>query len=180
MTWQLCSLFIKGKKEEKGREAESSDCFEFEALNTKLIGGVIIPASPVNGLKKLAGASLLAPAINYWWPSFPANLSEEGLSSQLPQDQWALRVARHLPWLTYWWNTQKFFPQVSILAGRPEILSSQDIEIIRSREGLPVDQQFPATINVGKPNAANLGSDLRDLINQKRYELKDRAAEKPT
>ncbi|XP_022958610.1 uncharacterized protein LOC111459783 isoform X1 [Cucurbita moschata] len=91
---------------------------------------------------RLAGASLLAPAINYWWPSFPANLSKEGLSSQLPQDQWALRVAHHLPWLTYWWNTQKFFPQVSILAGRPEILSSQDIEIIRSREGLPVDQKY--------------------------------------
>ncbi|XP_023517822.1 uncharacterized protein LOC111781448 isoform X2 [Cucurbita pepo subsp. pepo] len=91
---------------------------------------------------RLAGASLLAPAINYWWPSFPANLSKEGLSSQLPQDQWALRVAHHLPWLTYWWNTQKFFPPVSILAGRPEILSSQDIEIIRSREGLPVDQKY--------------------------------------
>lgn len=88
---------------------------------------------------RLAGASLLAPVINYWWPSFPANLSKEGFSSQLPQDQWTQSVAHHLPWLTYWWNTQKLFPALSILAGRHEIFSSQDFEIIRSFEK-PVDQ----------------------------------------
>lgn len=90
---------------------------------------------------RLAGASLLAPVINYWWPSFPANLSKEGFSSQLPQDQWTQSVAHHLPWLTYWWNTQKLFPALSILAGRHEIFSSQDFEIIRSFEK-PVDQEY--------------------------------------
>ncbi|CAK9315564.1 unnamed protein product [Citrullus colocynthis] len=90
---------------------------------------------------RLAGASLLAPVINYWWPSFPANLSKEGFSSQLPEDQWTQSVAHHLPWLTYWWNTQKLFPALSILAGRREIFSSQDFEIIRSFEK-PVDQEY--------------------------------------
>ncbi|KAL0536646.1 hypothetical protein IC582_025604 [Cucumis melo] len=90
---------------------------------------------------RLAGASLLCPVINYWWPSFPANLSKEGFSSQLPEDQWTQRVAHHLPWLTYWWNTQKLFPALSILSGRHEILSSQDLEIIRSSQR-PVDQEY--------------------------------------
>ncbi|KAE8701065.1 germin-like protein subfamily 3 member 2-like [Hibiscus syriacus] len=48
---------------------------------------------------RLAGATLMAPVINYWWPGFPANLSEEAYNLQLPQDQWALRVAHYLPFL---------------------------------------------------------------------------------
>uniref|UniRef100_A0A1S3YA51 AB hydrolase-1 domain-containing protein n=1 Tax=Nicotiana tabacum TaxID=4097 RepID=A0A1S3YA51_TOBAC len=42
---------------------------------------------------RLAGVALVAPVVNYWWPGFPANLSTEGYNLQLPQDQWALRVA---------------------------------------------------------------------------------------
>ena len=51
---------------------------------------------------RLAGVALITPVINYWWPGFPANLSTEGYYWQPPQDQWALRVARYAPWLTYW------------------------------------------------------------------------------
>ncbi|KAJ0101541.1 hypothetical protein Patl1_05898 [Pistacia atlantica] len=40
---------------------------------------------------RLAGATLIAPVINYWWPGFPRNLSTEAYNLQLPQDQWALR-----------------------------------------------------------------------------------------
>lgn len=98
----------------------------------------------------MAGASLLCPVINYWWPSFPANLSKEGFSSQLPEDQWTQRVAHHLPWLTYWWNTQKLFPALSILSGRHEILSSQDLEIIRSSQR-PVDQVMSLFLLVDFP-----------------------------
>ncbi|KAG5239571.1 hypothetical protein OIU77_012884 [Salix suchowensis] len=79
---------------------------------------------------RLAGATLIAPVVNYWWPGFPANLSTEAYNRQIPQDQWVLRVAHHIPWLTYWWNTQKLFPASSIIARKPEILSRQDLELV--------------------------------------------------
>ncbi|XP_055830976.1 uncharacterized protein LOC129899993 isoform X5 [Solanum dulcamara] len=77
---------------------------------------------------RLAGAALVAPVVNYWWPSFPANLSTEGYNLQLPQDQWALRVAHYAPWLVYWWNTQKWFPYNSVIAGKPK-MSPPDLEV---------------------------------------------------
>lgn len=78
---------------------------------------------------RLAGATLIAPPINFWWPGFPANLSEEAYSQQLPRDQWAYRVAHYTPWLTYWWNTQTWFPSCAILAQSPDVLSRQDLEL---------------------------------------------------
>ncbi|XVE99061.1 hypothetical protein REPUB_Repub03eG0164500 [Reevesia pubescens] len=95
---------------------------------------------------RLAGATLLAPVINYWWPGFPANLSTEAYRLQLPQDQWALRVAHYLPFLVYWWNTQKLFPSSGVVARRPEIFSPQDVQILpkiayrQNRKGLVTQQ----------------------------------------
>ncbi|KAG9160873.1 hypothetical protein Leryth_008677 [Lithospermum erythrorhizon] len=77
---------------------------------------------------RLAGAALIAPVVNYWWPSFPSNLSVEAYNQQFMQDQWALRVAHYAPWLVHWWNSQKWFPSSSVIAGRLK-LSKQDIEI---------------------------------------------------
>ncbi|CAN1231729.1 hypothetical protein LINPERPRIM_LOCUS3468 [Linum perenne] len=54
----------------------------------------------------------------------------EAYNNQLPQDQWALRIAHHAPWLIYWWNTQKIFPSSAVIARRPETLSAQDKELI--------------------------------------------------
>ncbi|XP_009604842.1 uncharacterized protein [Nicotiana tomentosiformis] len=88
---------------------------------------------------RLAGAALLAPVTNYWWPNFPANLSNEAFGHQLPQDRWNLRVAHYLPWLTCWWNTQKFFPACSAASYNPGALSSQDLELMpayRARKDL--------------------------------------------
>ncbi|XP_065855287.1 uncharacterized protein [Euphorbia lathyris] len=79
---------------------------------------------------RLAGALLLTPAINYWWPGFPANLSTEAFCKMLPEDQWAFRVAHYTPWLSYWWNTQKWFPGSAIIANHPAIFSQQDKEIL--------------------------------------------------
>ncbi len=79
---------------------------------------------------RLAGAGLLAPVVNYWWPGFPANLSGEAYYQQLRQDQWALRVAHYTPWLTYWWSTQKWFPACSVAALSMDILSPQDKELM--------------------------------------------------
>ncbi|KAF5473844.1 hypothetical protein F2P56_005799 [Juglans regia] len=82
---------------------------------------------------RLAGVGLLTPVINYWWPGFPANLSSEVYNQQLQRDQWALRVAHHAPWLTYWWETQKWFPTLSVAALSPDILSHQDRELMSKR-----------------------------------------------
>ncbi|KAF2292891.1 hypothetical protein GH714_029655 [Hevea brasiliensis] len=78
---------------------------------------------------RLAGVTLLAPAINYWWPGFPANLSNEAYHLLPTPDQWAVRVAHYTPWLTYWWNTQKWFSGYTVIADNPDIFSQQDKEI---------------------------------------------------
>ncbi|EXB88719.1 hypothetical protein L484_015409 [Morus notabilis] len=81
---------------------------------------------------RLAGAVLLAPVVNYWWTGFPSNLSNEAYNQQFWNDQWFLRVAHHAPGLTYWWNTQKWFPYSSVVAQSHDVLSRQDKEIIKS------------------------------------------------
>ncbi|KAF8403274.1 hypothetical protein HHK36_011376 [Tetracentron sinense] len=79
---------------------------------------------------RLAGATLIAPVVNYWWPGFPTNLSTEAYYQQFRQDQWALRVSHYTPWLTYWWNTQKWFPASSVAAHCPDIFSRHDKELL--------------------------------------------------
>uniref|UniRef100_A0A5B6ZEU2 AB hydrolase-1 domain-containing protein n=1 Tax=Davidia involucrata TaxID=16924 RepID=A0A5B6ZEU2_DAVIN len=81
---------------------------------------------------RLAGATLIAPVVNYWWPGFPANLSKEAYYQQFPQDQWTLRVAHYIPWLTYWWNTQNWFPFSSVIANCTAVFSRQDLELVPS------------------------------------------------
>lgn len=81
-------------------------------------------------MNRLAGAALLTPVVNYWWPGFPSNLSRQSYNEQLVPDQWALHVAHYLPWLTYWWNTQNFFPYSNVIAHNPEIFSNPDKELL--------------------------------------------------
>ncbi|KAF5773299.1 putative alpha/beta hydrolase-1 [Helianthus annuus] len=78
---------------------------------------------------RLAGAVLISPAINFWWPNLPLNLTNEEYSRQLKRDQWALRVAHYLPWLTYWWNTQTWFPVFAVIHGHPTVLSPPDLKV---------------------------------------------------
>lgn len=93
---------------------------------------------------RLAGAALVAPVVNYWWPGFPANLSTEAYYEQYPSDQWAVRVAHYTPWLTHWWNTQKWFPASSVASGKPKF-SRQDIEILTKLAvgGQQLDRGYP-------------------------------------
>lgn len=79
---------------------------------------------------RLAGATLIAPAVTYWWPNFPANVLNEAFDQKSRQDQWVFRVAHYAPWLVYWWYTQKLFPASSVLANNSDVLSSQDKEIM--------------------------------------------------
>ncbi|PKA65757.1 hypothetical protein AXF42_Ash013172 [Apostasia shenzhenica] len=93
---------------------------------------------------RLAGAALVTPASNYWWPSFPSNFSKEAYKKLLVQDQWALRVAHYTPWLTYWWNTQKWFPYTSVIAQSIDLLSDLNKELqpeILKRRQYQVRQQ---------------------------------------
>ncbi|CAH2064866.1 unnamed protein product [Thlaspi arvense] len=79
---------------------------------------------------RLAGAALVAPAINYWWRNLPGEITREAFSRMYPADQWALRVAHYAPWLTFWWNTQKWFPFSNVISGNPIIFSRQDMEVL--------------------------------------------------
>lgn len=79
---------------------------------------------------RLAGVTLIAPVVNYWWPGFPSDISSKAFYQQFPQDQWSLRVSHHIPWLTYWWNTQKWFPFLTLIAQSPGVLSRQDSELV--------------------------------------------------
>lgn len=90
---------------------------------------------------RLAGAGLLAPVINYWWPSFPADLSRAAYNRQPLEDQWTLRVAHFMPWLTYWWNSQKLFPASSVIARNPEIYSAQDLEIVKNKLSIDPERE---------------------------------------
>ncbi|KAD6796374.1 hypothetical protein E3N88_07270 [Mikania micrantha] len=78
---------------------------------------------------RLAGAVLLSPAVNYWWHNLPSKLTNEAYSRLLQQDQWSFRVAHYLPWLTYWWNTQLWFPGYSVITKNPAVYSLTDIEV---------------------------------------------------
>ncbi|CAI0423536.1 unnamed protein product [Linum tenue] len=78
---------------------------------------------------RLAGVTLLTPATNYYWPGFPSNLSTEAFYKQPPCDYWSLRVAHYAPWLTHWWNTQKWFPIIGAISKSPHTLSREDKEV---------------------------------------------------
>ncbi|XP_047062415.1 uncharacterized protein LOC124669925 [Lolium rigidum] len=84
---------------------------------------------------RLSGVAILGPVGNYWWSGLPSNVWRDAWYQQPPQDQWAVWVAHHLPWLTYWWNTQKLFPPSSVIARSPLLLSEEDA-MVRKKLGL--------------------------------------------
>ncbi|CAN4105851.1 unnamed protein product [Withania somnifera] len=91
--------------------------------------------------QRLAGAALLAPAINYWWPGFPSNLTKEAYDKQLIRDQWIYKVAYYAPWLMYWWNTQKYFPRFSVITGEFK-LSQKYLKIASSLDEMQLQQAY--------------------------------------
>ena len=86
---------------------------------------------------RLAGASLVVPFVNYWWPCFPSQLAKEGLKTLPARDQWVFRIAYHAPWLFYWWMTQKWFPSLSIMSGNMSIFSQPDLEMLKKFSEIP-------------------------------------------
>ncbi|XP_051130420.1 uncharacterized protein LOC127250958 isoform X2 [Andrographis paniculata] len=116
--------------------------FDIEALADKLelgskfyivgfsMGGQISWACLKHIPHRLAGAALVAPAVNFWWRGIPSNVSQQGFELQPAADRWVARVAHYVPWLTYWWNTQKLFASSSVIARSASILSNQDKELL--------------------------------------------------
>uniref|UniRef100_A0A2N9IQL7 AB hydrolase-1 domain-containing protein n=1 Tax=Fagus sylvatica TaxID=28930 RepID=A0A2N9IQL7_FAGSY len=91
--------------------------------------------------KRLAGVTLVVPVINYWWPSFPPTLANEGYKKQLKRDQWKLGIAHHAPALLYWWMTQKFFPYSSILQRHPILFNKRDVETVQKMSQAPMPNE---------------------------------------
>ncbi|WVZ75170.1 hypothetical protein U9M48_023252 [Paspalum notatum var. saurae] len=90
---------------------------------------------------RLSGVALLGPVGNFWWSGFPGDVYREAWDVQVAQDKWAVGVAHHAPWLTYWWNTQKMFPASSVIAFNPAIFSREDMAIIPKLANRPYAQQ---------------------------------------
>ncbi|KAL5976353.1 hypothetical protein ACLOJK_020684 [Asimina triloba] len=77
-------------------------------------------------MNRLAGAALISPVVNFWWPGLPANVSNIAYKQQLNADKWAVTVAHYFPCLTHWWNTQKWFPGSSVIAHSLDVFSPPD------------------------------------------------------
>ncbi|KAG6487870.1 hypothetical protein ZIOFF_056608 [Zingiber officinale] len=93
------------------------------------LGGHAVWASIKYIPGRLAGAALMAPVINYRWPGFPSNLSNEVYKKQQLGDQWALRVAYYAPWLLHWWMNQPWLPQSTVIKGTTHLPNRLDEQI---------------------------------------------------
>lgn len=64
--------------------------------------------------ERLAGVAFSAPGVNFWWPGFSKAEMTKAWGSLETGDKLSLTVAHHLPSLTYWFNTQEWFPKTTI------------------------------------------------------------------
>ncbi|XP_058205559.1 uncharacterized protein LOC131319360 [Rhododendron vialii] len=122
-----------GESDPDPKRTLKSTTFDVEELSDQLglgskfymlgfsMGGQVVWACLKYISHRLVGATLVAPVVNCWLPGFPNNLAKEAYYEQLPQDQWAVGVAHYTPWLTYWWNTQKWFPASRVIAQKPKL-----------------------------------------------------------
>ncbi|KAG7556089.1 Serine aminopeptidase S33 [Arabidopsis suecica] len=82
---------------------------------------------------RLAGAVLVVPFVNYWWTKVPQDKLSKALELMPKKDQWTFRVAHYVPWLLYWWLTQKLFPSSSMITGNNALCSDKDLVIIKKK-----------------------------------------------
>ncbi|KAD5508630.1 hypothetical protein E3N88_16333 [Mikania micrantha] len=80
-----------------------------------------------------SGVALVAPFINYRWPSLPYDLIQDDYRKNL--SRWAVWIARHTPGLLHWWLTQKIFPSSSVLDRNPKFFSTKDLEVLKNTPG---------------------------------------------
>ncbi|XP_034892911.1 uncharacterized protein [Populus alba] len=136
-----------GESDPNPNRSVKSDTFDIQELADKLqlgsnfyVVGISMGGYPTWGCLKyipnrLAGAALVVPIVNYWWPSFPCHLSREAYKRQLRRDQWKLRIAHYVPGLLYWWMSQKWFPSSSYVEIVPEVYGNRDKQILKMMSG---------------------------------------------
>ncbi|KAJ4799373.1 alpha/beta-Hydrolases superfamily protein [Rhynchospora pubera] len=86
--------------------------------------------------QRLSGVVLLVPAVNYWWPSLPADVSESAFKKLSIMNQQSFWVAHNLPFLFCGWMKQNFFKTSPAITGIgvPETTCKPDLEIINQNQ----------------------------------------------
>ncbi|KAJ3671333.1 hypothetical protein LUZ60_007412 [Juncus effusus] len=87
---------------------------------------------------RLAGATLVVPVINYWWPSFPRGLSKEAMKKVVVAEQRTLLVAHYAPSLLYTWMTQKWIASSAAASHDPGIFSKPDLDVLQKFMSSPL------------------------------------------
>ncbi|KAL6840089.1 hypothetical protein ACP4OV_029899 [Aristida adscensionis] len=85
---------------------------------------------------RLAGAALVVPAVNYWWPA-PGDVSRSAFGKLDVRDRWTFWIAHHAPSLFYAWITQKWLPMSPIIRGAREAFTDMDWEILNKMRNRP-------------------------------------------
>lgn len=79
---------------------------------------------------RLAGVALAAPAVNYWWPLLPANVSRTAYAKLDVRDRRTFWIAHHAPSLLHAWLAQKWFRVSPIVRGERDAFTGMDWEIL--------------------------------------------------
>lgn len=80
--------------------------------------------------------ALIAPVINYRWPSLPRSLIKDDFRRRFIK--WALWLANHCPKLLHWWVTQKWLPSNAVIEKNPTLFNKNDIDILKTIPGFPM------------------------------------------
>ncbi|KAL9228574.1 hypothetical protein vseg_004137 [Gypsophila vaccaria] len=89
---------------------------------------------------RLAGSSLVAPFVHYWWPHFPSEVSREAWRKLPASDRWTFRVAHYTPWLLHWWMNQKWLPSLRLVSDSRPVFCQRDLEIEKKRVKVPKEK----------------------------------------
>ncbi|KAK9279184.1 hypothetical protein L1049_012862 [Liquidambar formosana] len=87
---------------------------------------------------RLAGAALVAPVVNYQWPSLPEYLTRADFRKK--PVKWAFWVARYAPGLLYWWLTEIWFPS-SVTGSNSKFFCNRDLHVLKTSSGFPMLNQ---------------------------------------
>lgn len=80
--------------------------------------------------------AMIAPTINYEWPSLPKSLVRDDYRRKLIKI--AMWLARYSPRLLHWWVTQTWLPSNSVIEKNPAFFNKRDIEILERIPGFPM------------------------------------------
>ncbi|XP_002973599.2 uncharacterized protein LOC9642816 [Selaginella moellendorffii] len=93
---------------------------------------------------RLAGVAMMAPVVNYWWPSASKEISGEAFSSRPLGDKITLRIAHYAPWLMHTWSKQTFLPSFLNGIGKEKFMNKMDLEITAARKNAGIPHQETA------------------------------------